>query len=221
MIPSMKIITLFLLSLNTSNAFTLGHHGRITSFQKTQSRTAPLQASSVSSSGEESEPKSTMDIEEVPKDMLMSDEWREQLNSEEILEVRKELVLKYTSLGSSPEVAEKEVDEFLSDKERCEQYLDMRRYAQAQADELTEFKSVGQLVLAFVVGFVGTVGPKLYDAYQVSFKVIEFHFPSPNIFLFQIQVNMPLMIASLCSLFCLFFSIPIKRAYKVYSIVIF
>jgi len=85
--------------------------------------------------------------------------WEAQLGSKEIQEVRKELVLKYTSLGSSPEKAEKEVDEFLNDQERCEQYLDMRRYAQAQADDLSV--NFGQIGLAFFIGLAGTIGPKL------------------------------------------------------------
>ena len=51
--------------------------------------------------------KPAMDLEEarriVPPELLMSEEerWQEQLNSKEIQEVREELVLKYTSLGSS------------------------------------------------------------------------------------------------------------------------
>lgn len=113
-----------------------------------------------------------MDIEEaksvVPAEMLMDEEelWKQQLQSQEIQDVRKELVQKYTSLGRSVEYAEAEVDEFLSDRERSQQFLEMRRYAQAQADDLTPTGSVGQVGLAFFIGLIATVGPKLFAASQ-------------------------------------------------------
>ena len=92
----------------------------------------------------------------------------EYLKSAEIQEVRQELLMKYVQLGKSPEDAEREVDNFLSDPEQSEQYLEMRRYAKAQADELG-FELYLQLGGAFLIGLAATVLPKYISAYQVSF----------------------------------------------------
>ena len=171
-----KSVALFIICFHaTTNAFSfLSDHSQVNSFPKrTLTYSTSLKASSVNSNEESKNAGTSMDLEEarklVPPALLLSEEelWEQQLNSKQIQEVRKELVLKYTSLGKSPEVAETEVDEFLSDKERCQQYLEMRTYAQAQADDLADFTTVGQLGLAFIIGLIGTVGPKLYNAYQV------------------------------------------------------
>ena len=92
----------------------------------------------------------------------------EYLKSAEIQEVRQELIMKYVQLGKSPEDAEREVDSFLSDPEQSEQYLEMRRYAKAQADELG-FELYLQLGGAFLIGLAATVLPKYITTYQVSF----------------------------------------------------
>jgi len=175
MLLPIRSISLFFLSIDAINAFSVSHY-RAKSINLADAKSyfvsTALHSSSVSESDDSNAAAPPMDMEEakkiVPAALLMSEEelWGQQLNSQEVQEVRRELVLKYTSLGSSPEVAEQEVDEFLSDKERCQQYLEMRRYAQAQADDLADFSSVGQLGLAFVIGMIGTVGPKLYDVYQ-------------------------------------------------------
>lgn len=83
-------------------------------------------------------------------------------------DVRMELVQKYVSAGKSHEYAEQEVDKFLSDPERSEQYLDMRRYAEAQQNELMGFESIFVIGGAFFVGLMGNVGMKYLSAYKVS-----------------------------------------------------
>mmetsp|Transcript_39552 Transcript_39552/g.55736 ORF Transcript_39552/g.55736 Transcript_39552/m.55736 type:complete len:175 (-) Transcript_39552:375-899(-) len=91
--------------------------------------------------------------------------WMEQVQSEEIQEVRAELIYKYVQLGKGQEEAENEVDKFLSDPEQSKQYLEMRRYAKAQADELGP-ELVLQLGGAFVIGLSATVIPKYISAYK-------------------------------------------------------
>lgn len=86
----------------------------------------------------------------------------------EIKEVRFELVQKYVSAGKSTQYAEEEVDKFLSDPDRSEKYLEMRRYAKAQADELMGFETVFIIGGAFFLGLMGNVGVKYFLAYKVS-----------------------------------------------------
>lgn len=94
--------------------------------------------------------------------------WQEQLKSEEVQEVRRELIQKYLSMGIDRERAERDVDAFLSDREKSLQYLEMRRYAAAQADELgPDF--LLQLLGAFFFGFLANVGVKYLSAYKVRF----------------------------------------------------
>ena len=91
--------------------------------------------------------------------------WEEQLQTPLMQEVRVELINKYLENGVSHEVAEKEVTIFLNDRERSEKYLEMRTYAQAQADDL----GIGfglQLMGGFLVGFVGIAAPKYIAAYK-------------------------------------------------------
>ncbi len=80
-----------------------------------------------------------------------------------------ELIQKYISAGKSREFAEEEVDEFLSDPERSEQFLDMRRYAKAQANELMGFETVFVIGGAFFLGLLGNVGVKYFAAYREVF----------------------------------------------------
>ena len=89
----------------------------------------------------------------------------DQLDNALLNEVRLELVQKYLDQGVPADVAEKEVDIFLQDKDRSEKYLEMRMYAAAQADDL----GIGfglQLFGGFLIGFIGIVGPKYYEAYK-------------------------------------------------------
>mmetsp|Transcript_9009 Transcript_9009/g.13233 ORF Transcript_9009/g.13233 Transcript_9009/m.13233 type:complete len:170 (+) Transcript_9009:207-716(+) len=87
-----------------------------------------------------------------------------EMKNQEMKEVREELVTKYLSAGKSQEFAEQEVDEFLSDPERSEKFLEMRRYAKAQANELMGFESILILGGAFFLGLLGTVGGKYLAA---------------------------------------------------------
>lgn len=88
------------------------------------------------------------------------------LQSAEVQEVRNALISKYLQLGKSPKDAEREVDGFLSDSERSKQYLEMRRYAKAQADELG-FELYLQLGGAILIGFAVNTLNNYYNAYTV------------------------------------------------------
>jgi hypothetical protein len=88
------------------------------------------------------------------------------LSYTQLQEVRMELISKYLSAGKSQEYAEQEVDKFLSDPVRSEKYLDMRRYAKAQADELMGFESIFVIGGAFVLGLTGNVLIKYIAAYK-------------------------------------------------------
>jgi len=87
------------------------------------------------------------------------------IEQNEIDEVRQELIQRYLSFGKTMEHAEKEVDEFLSDPERSAQFMDMRHYARAQANDLG-FESAFQIGGAFLIGLAGTVGTKYYHIYK-------------------------------------------------------
>ena len=65
--------------------------------------------------------------------------------------IRAELVQKYVDLGHDEEFAAGEVDYFLADPERCAQYVEMRREAMAQGDDLG-FEDFAQLAGAFLIG---------------------------------------------------------------------
>mmetsp|Transcript_27939 Transcript_27939/g.32211 ORF Transcript_27939/g.32211 Transcript_27939/m.32211 type:complete len:191 (-) Transcript_27939:644-1216(-) len=100
----------------------------------------------------------------VENDAEIDNEWIATLQSKEIQDVRLELIKKYLEFGRTQEDAEAEVDVFLQNKEQSQQYIDMRRYAQAQKDGLGEtFFTLGA---AFVVGFGAQIGFKYYNAYQ-------------------------------------------------------
>mmetsp|Transcript_7450 Transcript_7450/g.10691 ORF Transcript_7450/g.10691 Transcript_7450/m.10691 type:complete len:199 (-) Transcript_7450:1188-1784(-) len=91
--------------------------------------------------------------------------WQEQLKSEEVQEVRREIIQKYLSMGIDQQKAEQDVDAFLSDREKSLQYLEMRRYAAAQADELGPDFFL-QLLGAFLLGLFANVGVKYLSAYK-------------------------------------------------------
>mmetsp|Transcript_3573 Transcript_3573/g.6086 ORF Transcript_3573/g.6086 Transcript_3573/m.6086 type:complete len:156 (-) Transcript_3573:209-676(-) len=78
-------------------------------------------------------------------------------------EVREELIAKYMEMGKSRELAENEIDEFLQDPEQSRKYLEMRAYAQSQADLLGPELYL-QFFGYFMLGVIGTVGPKYYHA---------------------------------------------------------
>lgn len=128
-----------------------------------RSRTAAGNLAMESSAGESDEVIDPLDEEAV---------WQEQLKSEEVQEVRVELIQKYLQMGRERDAAEADVDAFLSDRERSLQYLEMRRYAAAQADELGPELFL-QLGGAFSIGLFATVGIKYFNAYKVSIVTLE------------------------------------------------
>lgn len=87
--------------------------------------------------------------------------------SAEIEEMKKELIAKYAEMGKSRELAEAELDEFFNDNEKSRKYLEMREYAQSQADLLGPELYL-QFAGYFLLGVLGTAGPKYYHAYKVS-----------------------------------------------------
>jgi len=105
----------------------------------------------------------SIDADQSKEGQLSPDEeWRIQLESDEVKEVRNELIQKYISKGRSMDFAEKEVDKFLSDPEQSRQFLEMRRYAKAQND--LGFEGLLQLAGAFTIGLVGQIGFKYLAA---------------------------------------------------------
>jgi hypothetical protein len=81
------------------------------------------------------------------------EQWRDQLQSKEVQRVREDLLRNFLRHGRSREYAEAEVDEFLSDPERAQPFLEMKRYAASQADDLLAPEPIFQFVLAFFSGF--------------------------------------------------------------------
>ena len=72
------------------------------------------------------------------------------------LKVRQELVQKYLDQGDDLAKAEREVDYFLSDRARSQQYIEMRKYNLSQLEDglgLDLFMGL-QFTLAFVIGFM-------------------------------------------------------------------
>ena len=70
--------------------------------------------------------------------------------------VRQELVQKYLDQGDELSKAEREVDYFLSDKARSQEYMEMRKYNLSQLDDglgLDLFVGL-QFVSAFLIGFM-------------------------------------------------------------------
>ena len=77
-----------------------------------------------------------------------------------MLEVREELIKKYLDLDRTREVAEKEVDSFLSDRARSEKFLEMRRIAkEAEIGAFTPVVGL-QLASAFFIGLGFDVASK-------------------------------------------------------------
>uniref|UniRef100_A0A6U3RM51 Uncharacterized protein n=1 Tax=Ditylum brightwellii TaxID=49249 RepID=A0A6U3RM51_9STRA len=134
-------------------------------------RTSPIptiahRAASMDSKTDEKEDQTSTDSDTTEEPLDPAAVWALQLESAEVQEVRAELVQKYLSLGRTQEYAEREVDEFLSDPERSQQFLEMRRYANAQAEELMGFEVWVQLFGAFALGLGGQSAFKYYHAYK-------------------------------------------------------
>lgn len=66
--------------------------------------------------------------------------------------IKTELIAKYVKMGHSEEYAKNEVDYFLQDSERSQQYVQMRRIAMAREGNDLGIEDIVQFVLAFVVG---------------------------------------------------------------------
>lgn len=96
--------------------------------------------------------------------LQLKEEWMAQLESDQVQEVRTELIAKYVSQGSTVEFATVEVDKFLSDPERSLEYMEMRRYAKEQ-NELG-FEGALQYGAFFLIGLLGNVGANYYSAMQ-------------------------------------------------------
>lgn len=90
-----------------------------------------------------------------------------QLQSQEIQDVRKEVVAKYISMGKTEQEAEVEVDKFLSDPEQSLQYLEMRRSAvSAKSEGLVGPELIVQIGGSIALG-VGAANI-MYDYFRVS-----------------------------------------------------
>lgn len=112
---------------------------------------------------------STSSSPDVQSDGSEDTDFLERMKSIEIQEVRTELIQKYVELGNDEAVAEEEVDKFLSDPDQSEKFLEMRRYAKSQQEEI-DSGLYFQLAGYFFIGLVFTVLPKYINAYKVSLK---------------------------------------------------
>lgn len=95
--------------------------------------------------------------------------WLQQLETPQIQQVRSEMLAKYISLGKSAEQAEKEVDEFLHDRERAQPFVEMRQYAKRKFDDMG-LEIVFQTSFIFLFCLFATLGLQYYSAYMVSEK---------------------------------------------------
>lgn len=69
--------------------------------------------------------------------------------------IRQELVQKYIALGHTEDYATREVDYFLEDSERSNEYVEMRRVAMARGNDLG-IENIIQFAAAFIVGMMGS-----------------------------------------------------------------
>lgn len=95
--------------------------------------------------------------------------WKDTLQSEAVQRVRKALVKKYVQLGRSSEYAEREVDEFLNDRERSQKFVEMRAFAVTSGDAFAWEDGV-QLALAF---FFGAMFHFMSNNEEVSYCVLS------------------------------------------------
>ncbi|KAL3794994.1 hypothetical protein ACHAW5_002163 [Stephanodiscus triporus] len=91
--------------------------------------------------------------------------------------IRGELVQKYIALGHSEDYAAREVNYFLEDSERSEQYVEMRRIAMARGNDLG-IESYVQFIAAFLVGMLGSWVLNSWHAIQASSPAGNFHWIS-------------------------------------------
>lgn len=81
--------------------------------------------------------------------------------------IRGELVQKYIALGHSEEYATNEVNYFLEDSERSAQFVEMRRIAMAQGNDLG-IENFVQFAAAFSFGLVGSWAMNHFHAIQAA-----------------------------------------------------
>jgi len=91
--------------------------------------------------------------------------WIDRLDTNYMREVEQELVQKYRLNGLSEEEAQRQVAEFLSDKEQAQKYVEMRMYTAAQSEDLGA-GTILQLAGGFLFGFAVIAGPKFLHAFQ-------------------------------------------------------
>ena len=112
---------------------------------------------------------SSFTVESLDASSAASSSWSvRRLGSKLVEEIKQELLAKYAERGVSLAQAEQEIEVFLSDKERSEKYLEMRAIAQAKADDLGLGNGL-ELVLGFLVGFVGLGILKYFESYGKIF----------------------------------------------------
>jgi len=169
----LSILSTLLLSITTASAFTLSSptSSIISSSSKSissqhqqhqyqQQHEQQHQQSKLAAAAIEADAQSMSDEDKL----ILEEEWRVQLQSAQVQEVRMELIEKYLSAGREMEFAETEVDKFLSDPERSLKYLEMRSYAKRQNE--MGFEGIFQLGAAFAIGLVGNVGIKYFTAWR-------------------------------------------------------
>lgn len=88
-----------------------------------------------------------------------------QMSTEEVLEIRNELIQKYLSIGRSQEYAEAEVDEFLRDEKRSAKYFDMKRYARTEGGVMG-FETAVQVCAYLLMGHIVSDMMRLFMDYQ-------------------------------------------------------
>lgn len=93
--------------------------------------------------------------------------WLQELQSEEVKKVRRELVQKYVGMGKNAEVAEREVDAFLADPKKSQPFLEMRLSALKKAYDDMGLGIIVQTVAIFFFCLFATVGLQYYTAYKV------------------------------------------------------
>ena len=77
------------------------------------------------------------------------------------------MLQKYIALGKPSEVAEREVDAFLRDREKAQPFIEMRQYAKRKFDDMG-LEIVVQTTVIFFLCLFTTIGLQYYNAYMVS-----------------------------------------------------
>lgn len=110
----------------------------------------------------------TPDTDKFANRFLVDQElWLQELQSEEVKKVRRELVQKYVGMGKNAQVAEREVDAFLADPKKSQPFLEMRLSALKKAYDDMGLGILVQTVAIFFFCLLATVGLQYYTAYKV------------------------------------------------------